>query len=218
MSLFKTADVADYAQPQHRQPSLLPVADGPLETLLAKTSDTLVDLFPAIAQGHSYHYASAGLWSVHDLLFHLLKQTGPARIWIATWSMAEESVRMLVQGLDSGLIESLRLLIDARVTRRNASAYAFVQAHADHVRITACHAKVTVIQNDTWSIAINGSPNYTNNPRIESGVISVNRPVSDFHKEWIEAEMAKLNPFDAGLTKPKRTQRSDTQRRTPDRN
>jgi hypothetical protein len=111
---------------------------------------------------------------------------------------------MLVQGLESGLLRSMRLLIDARVTRRNAAAYAFVTAHADQVRVTACHAKVTAIQNDNWSIGINGSPNYTNNPRIESGVVTTTPKVACFHRDWIEAEMAKLKPFGSDLTRNKK--------------
>ena len=204
MSLFNTDEAADYAKPQHRQPAVCTAAEPDQHTLVGRVSDTVAELFPAIQPGHSYHYASAGLWSVHDLLFHLLRQTGPADVTIATWSMTEDSVRMLVQGLQSGLLRSMRLLIDSRVTRRNASAYAFVMAHADQVRVTACHAKVTVIQNEQWAIAINGSPNYTNNPRIESGVVSVSPQVADFHKRWIENEMAKLKPFGGDLTRNKK--------------
>ena len=204
MPLFTTDDAADYAQPQHRQASVCDAVEPHPHTLLGRSTDAVAELFPPVQPGHSYHYASAGLWSVHDLLFHLLRQTGPADIWIATWSMAEESVRMLVQGLDSGLIRSLRLLIDARVTRRNASAYAFVAAHADQVWVTACHAKVTVIRNEHWSIAINGSPNYTNNPRIESGVVTSVPAVAQHHIHWIEAEMSKLKPFGETLSQPRK--------------
>lgn len=205
MSLFTTDDAADYAKPQHRKAVVCAVADQPghTHTLIGRVSDTVAEVFPPIERNHSYHYASAGLWSVHDLLFHLLRQTGPADVTIATWSMTEESVRMLVQGLESRLLRSMRMLIDARVTRRNASAYAFVKAHADQVRVTACHAKVTIIQNDDWAISINGSPNYTNNPRIESGVVTESRVVAGKHREWIEAEMAKLKPFGSDLTRIK---------------
>lgn len=203
MSLFSTDDAADLSIPQHRQASVRETAEPHTHSLLGRVSDAVADVFPPIQPGHSYHYATAGLWSSHDLLLHLLRQTGPARIWIATWSMTEDSVRILVQGLTSGLIQSLDLLIDSRVITRNASAYAFAQAHADKVRISACHAKVTVLENEHFSISIVGSANYTNNPRIESGVLTENRDVAGFHKSWIEAEMKKARPFgDAQPKKP----------------
>jgi hypothetical protein len=199
MSLFNTNDIADYSLPQHRQAGVQSTPEPHAHTLLGRTSDAVTDVFPTIENGHSYHYATAGLWSSHDLLLHLLNQTGPARIWIATWSMTEDSVRLLVQGLESGLIQSMDLLIDARVIRRNPSAYAFVKAHADKVRITACHAKVTVLQNDDLAISIVGSANYTNNPRIESGVVTVSRTIAQFHQWWISAEMKKAKPFGESL-------------------
>jgi hypothetical protein len=206
MSLFTVDDAHNYALPQHQQATVIetPEPDESAHSLIGRVSDVVADVFPEIKPGHSYHYASAGLWSVHDLLFYLLHQTGPADVWIATWSMTEDSCRMLVQGLEAGLIRSLRLLIDARVIRRNTAAYNFVKNHADQVRITANHAKVTVIENEAWAIAINGSPNYTNNPRIEAGVVTENRLVARAHKSWIEAEMAKAKPFGEHLSGEKK--------------
>ncbi|QIP14730.1 hypothetical protein G8759_19975 [Spirosoma aureum] len=206
-TLFSTDDASDYAIPQHRQAGVRETTESHPHTLLGRVSDAVADVFPPIQSGHSYHYATAGLWSSHDLLLHLLRQTGPARIWIATWSMTEDAVRVLVQGLASGLIESLDLLIDARVIRRNASAYAFVQAHADKVRITACHAKVSVLINQNWHISIVGSANYTNNPRIESGVVTEREDVARFHQNWIEAEMKKAKPFGDATPKKRSSQR-----------
>ncbi|RYC69793.1 MULTISPECIES: hypothetical protein [Spirosoma] len=195
--LFHADDVQDFCLPQHRQAALCPAAEPPehTHTLVGRVSDAVDAVWPPLEAGHSYHYASAGLWSMHDLLFHLLRQTGPADVWIATWSMTEDAVRMLVQGLEAGVIRRLRLLIDGRVTRRNPSAYAFVKAHAEKTAVSVCHAKVTVIRNEAWSMAVNGSPNYTNNPRIESGVVTVSPLVAQFHIGWIEAEMSKAKPF-----------------------
>lgn len=202
MPLFTTDDAANYrtggpALPQSQRAGVCAVAEQPghTHTIIGRVSDTIPDVWPLLSHSHNYHYASAGLWSVHELLFHFLQQTGPADVTIATWSVTEDAVRMLVKGLESGLLRSMRLLIDARVIRRNASAYAFVKAHADLVRITACHAKVTVIQNADWDITLNGSPNYTNNPRIESGVVTESRLVAAFHRGWITDEMSKLKPF-----------------------
>lgn len=195
MSLFKTNDVADYAQPQHRQASVVATDDQATTTLLLRENSTLADCWPSLTTGQTVHYASAGLWSCHDLLFHLLRQTGPARVWIATWSMTEEPVRMLVQGLETGLITELRALLDVRVKVRNPSVWAFARHNLARVSLSICHAKVTVIENEQWAIAINGSPNYTNNPRIESGVVSASRDVAAFHRTWIDAEIDKAKPF-----------------------
>lgn len=193
--LFTTNEAYDYAKPQHDKAAVCGHPEQHTHSLLGRVSDVVEAVFPPITPGHSYHYATAGLWSTHDLLLHILRQTGPARIWIATWSMTEDACRVLVQGIQEGIIADLRLLIDSRVITRNASAYAFVKAHAEKTRITACHAKVTVIENDEWSISMVGSANYTNNPRIEAGVVTESRPVGAFHRDWIDREMDKAKPF-----------------------
>ncbi|GAB3550609.1 hypothetical protein [Spirosoma fluminis] len=199
MSLFTIDDAHDYSIPQHQQAGVRPVAEQPGQThsLIGRVSDAVASVFPAIEPGHSYHYATAGLWSTHDLLLHILRQTGPARITLATWSMTEEPARLLVQGLEEGIILELKALLDVRVRVRNPSVYAFAKHNLAHVALSICHAKVTTIQNEAWNITINGSANYTNNPRIEAGVVTESRDVAEFHREWIEAEMQKAKPFEA---------------------
>jgi hypothetical protein len=63
------------------------------------------------------------------------------------------------------------------------------------IRLTTCHAKIVVLQNQQWSVAIVGSANFTNNPRIEAGIVSTERAVGDFHRDWMLAEIANAKPF-----------------------
>ena len=194
--LFKTSDAPELSLPQHRKPSVQETKpSGPVQNLLLRSTETLDQCWPVLTPGQQIHYATAGLWSSHDLLFHLLAQTGPARVWIATWSMTEEPVRMLVQGIESALIQELHLLLDVRVQVRNPSVLAFARLQATRARTSICHAKVTVIENNNWAISIVGSANYTNNPRIEAGVMGEGRQTADFHRQWIDAELQKANPF-----------------------
>lgn len=195
-SLFHTADIPEYSKPQHRQASVTEAVNkGPVHNLLMRANETLAECWPVLAPGQHIHYATAGLWSSHDLLFHLLKQTGPARVTIATWSMTEEPVRMLIQGLETGIIRELNTLLDIRVKTRNASVFHFARYNFAKVAESICHAKVTIIENDHWAISLVGSPNYTNNPRIECGIMLDDRAVAAFHRGWIDAEINKAKPF-----------------------
>lgn len=193
--LFKVDDVKDYQKPQNQTATMVEV-EGDETFLIFKANDTLEDKLPAIGQNLSYHFASGGLWSTHELLFHLLQFTGPAKIAIATWSITEEPARMLVNGLNIGIIKEMVGIFDMRCKQRAPETYAFAKHNFCKARLTICHAKVTVIYNDDWHISIVGSSNYTNNPRIEAGVISTHKKTALAHLGWITAELENAHPFD----------------------
>lgn len=157
-----------------------------------------------IEQNQIIHFASAGEWSSHNLLFHLLAQTGPAAVHIASWSITEDPCRMLINGLNNGQITALHLLFDWRVKIRCPAAAALAKHNASSCYLTSCHAKTTVITNDKWQIAIVGSANYTNNPRIEAGIIHASETAATFHRQWITACISNADPFEMERTTKQR--------------
>lgn len=195
MSLFRTDDLRDYAAPQVQQTGAVTVQLME-RVLMGKRNDTVAELFTVLLDNSLTSYVSAGLWSMHDLLFRMLELTGPARVTFATWSMTQEPVTMLVNAINEGLILELNGLLDVRVKIRNPKVYQFAKLRFGKIRETVCHAKVTVIENDRYAITINGSPNFTNNPRIEAGDVIVSRQIAEFHRNWILKEIEKAHPFD----------------------
>lgn len=172
-----------------------------VNTALGMSTQKIQEVIGNVKMGETTHYASLGEWSMHDLLFHLLTQTGPAQVYISTWSVSEDAVRQLLAKLQDGSITTLKSVFDWRVKMRRPEAYELAKYNIADIRLTTCHAKVTVIENDSWSIAIVGSANYTNNPRIEAGVISCDKKAAAFHKSWMLEELQHSDPFD---TKKKR--------------
>lgn len=143
---------------------------------------------PELIPGQTYHLVSLGRWSMHHMLFHILKITGPADVYATTWSISEDVVRHLVEGLTQGLIKSMNFIFDYRVRKYKPAAYFLAKQHFTS-RVTSCHAKVTIIKNDSFDISIIGSANYTRNDRIEVGVIFTDKQTSEFHKNWITQEL-----------------------------
>lgn len=194
--LFKASDVQDWGVPVVQQATALQLPIEGLECFLSKRTQTLQEVMPELKPGFVTLFASAGLWSMHDLLFWILDKTGPARVVSATWSITDEPATQIARRLHEGLITELHFLFDVRVKIRSEKVYTFVKHQAATCRLSACHAKAFVVENDEWSVAVVGSANFTNNPRIESGVLLVSREAAEFTRSWIMAEIQKGHPFD----------------------
>jgi hypothetical protein len=149
-----------------------------------------------VSPGESLHYASMGDWSTHDLLFHFLSQSGPAEVYFTTWAISEFAIRQLYAFVGSGLITRLSGIFDYRNGIHKPAELQFLKQITTDIKAAKCHAKVTVIQNETMGISIVSSANYTRNPRIEAGVICNSREIAEFHKSWILAELNNTSDFE----------------------
>ena len=187
MSLFRIADSPVVALPNKKK------LTGGMQ-VLTKGRVAIGRELPAIEPDRHYHLVTDGAWSRHDLMEHLLGFTGPAHVLLATWTMTEEPARKIMLMLDAGEILSLRCLLDKRMQVRMPKVLAYV-AHNVDVRLTINHAKVTVLWNDTWQVAVVGSANCTTNPRIEAEVVAVCRDAAEFHKKWITDKLDTLDAY-----------------------
>jgi hypothetical protein len=194
MSLFSTEDLAK-KKPDGPKSGSIPFAGSNLLTI-GKANEKLHQVFGKVIDGQSVHYASLGDWSTHDLLFFLLEQTGPARVYFTTWAISEYAIRQLYQFIEHGLILELKGIFDYRNGIRKPAELQFLQKITTDIKAAKCHAKVTVIENDHWGISVVGSANYTRNPRIEAGVLCCDKTVAAFHRDWILKELSNTSALD----------------------
>ena len=124
-----------------------------------------------IEQGRHYHFFTEGKWSMHETLLYLLYYSGPAKVTITSFSLSEITINTFVLAKEEGLITRLDLLLNTAVTRNKASLFFFAGNVADRIGLLDIHAKIIVIENDNWKIAVNQSANSTKNPAYEAGVI-----------------------------------------------
>ena len=139
--------------------------------------------------------ASKGEWSLHDLLPLLLDITGPAKISIASFSLSEEAVRGLLLLQEAGKILNLRCLFDYTMRSHKVYLMLFLEMVADDLRTTPNHAKIMLIDNDDWQVAVMGSANLTPNPRLELTAVFANRPEFDHIKETFESAWTDAIPY-----------------------
>jgi hypothetical protein len=167
-----------------------------LQHELCKIPDAVEACFPTLEKSSITHFFSCGTWSTHELVYYLLSKTGPADVLISVWSISEIAARLLIDMLDKGMITQLRAVLDYRSKNRHPAAHQLAAHSFSKLNTFPCHAKLTVITNDKWTVTVNGSANYTNNPRPEAGVIDTHATTAAFYTRHIEQMLENSNPFE----------------------
>jgi len=122
-------------------------------------------------------YFSDGEFSMHELLEHLLTQTGNARVSISSFSVTEIAVRTFLRLTESGLIKSLHCLFDLNVKRHHLDMLYFTSNVVSSIGLTKNHSKMILISNDHWRIVVVSSANFNVNDKKEVGIISTERNI-----------------------------------------
>lgn len=192
MAFVKTRQVEDPAE-NALQPIL--AAPGADDFVICKGPEKLKSLLLSLRQGHSTHFVSDGDFSMHDIVIELLKKYKPAELWITTYALREFSIRQLLAALDRKDLLSVAMLIDYRAKMRTPEVFQLASMNVNRIHLTSIHAKVCVIRSSFGSVSIVGSANWTTNPRIEAGVITLCPDVASFHIDWIEKVMSNAELF-----------------------
>ena len=146
-------------------------------------------VMPLLQKGCSFQFISNGHWSMHQLLQSLLMLTGPADVYISSYAFSELPARVIAKCKEDGTIRQLNCIIDNRIDVRSAGALQLLMNAADKLKLCSTHAKVTVVNNDSFHFIVIGSANYTTNKRYESGVIMENKKLAGTNISWIMTEI-----------------------------
>jgi len=104
---------------------------------------------------------SKGRLSLTDLLAAAVKRTGPARVTVCVWEVGRHDVEALVELHARGAFLSARFIVPPASNDADAAHYdRFREIFGPECIIeAACHAKIALVENDAWSVAIRGSLN-----------------------------------------------------------
>ena len=172
------------------QDAMIPAA---LMEIPADTNPDLVEFVPGVLTksigmlipGRQKHYYSDGNFNLIRLIFHILKQTGPAHVFMTTYSISQQSLEKVQSAINKGEMLSIRFLIDNRVKVMSPIPFQMLRQSFVY-RCVSLHAKVALIENDEWKISIVTSQNATDNPKLERGVIFTDDMVFNFDKTHLE--------------------------------
>lgn len=185
--LIDTTKLGAYADTFTGEGSAIRV-NGQVKNVFGQKNEQIRSVIGDVLPGDIINFTTKNRWSVHEMLVYLLQLSGPAKVYISTWSISEEAARTIVELRDKGIITEIYCLFDKKVTIRNPVPLQLCMGFP-HLALTEVHAKVTVIENDRWSLTLTGSANYNKNRRIETGVIFNLAEVAEFNKQWILREV-----------------------------
>lgn len=142
-----------------------------IQDLIMFTKKDIAAEIGEIKPGLIKPYFSNGKWSSHELLVYLLSITGPAELFISTFSIGEAAINTLFHLFQEKQIQSLEMLIDYTAKKHRIELLNFAENVGAKIHIDSNHSKIMLIKNDSWTISVIGSGNMTPNPRYEAGVI-----------------------------------------------
>lgn len=194
MSLFKINDLT--SSDEKKKVTDAQYLNPSFASALGKRFEKCAEVIGELPSEGCIHFVNHGEWSSHDLLYHILSQTGPAAVAFATWSMSPPAANLVLQMVDEGLIKSIDAVLDYRIKVRNAEAAQLAEFNFSNIALTTSHAKCIAVVNEKWGVAVVGSANFTNNPRIEVGTVTVDKGIANFHQSWIKEVIKKSDPFE----------------------
>ena len=174
-------------------PRLLARRPSHRRNLSALRQEALEDFYRELpAAGESLHIVSNGAFDYFHFLPATLALLGrPAEeVYGSTWTMNRGNVQTLFALLDSKQIGTAAIVTGTYFKRREtAVANALVEGLASRglrYRAFQNHAKVLLVGAPPDWITIEGSANFTANPRLEQTVVTNDAELYAFHRAWLE--------------------------------
>lgn len=148
-----------------------------------------------LAHGAHIVGLTMGQFSLIDLIHAVLKKTGPADVYIATWSAGIKDAHQVRWMVDNGLIRGIRLLTDHSYVNRQKRYVASIEElfGKENIRCAEMHAKYVIIRNADWNVVILSSMNLNANKTCEVFAVHEDKSLADFFMGYIEHHFHNLH-------------------------
>ena len=184
--ISKVRLVADQTNDAKPDPRIL-VSEQMENSFADDKTKSLTKSIGHIVPGKTMHYYSYGNFNLVRLILYLIKQTGPAHVFMTSYSFSQTSIEQLLNHQQKGNLLSFRVIIDNRVKTMSPVPFQMLST-AFNYRCSSIHAKVALIWNDAWNISVVTSQNATDNPKLERGTIFTDTATFNFDLNALEHE------------------------------
>jgi hypothetical protein len=141
-----------------------------------------------LSRGMEVFVLTYGQFSLIDAVATLVRKTGPADVYLSTWTAGHEDLTTAANLLDGSEITRLRMVVDRSfVTRQPGYCRRMLSLFgSDCIRTWRGHAKFAVIKNAEWTLAVRTSMNLNTNPRLETIEVSDDPALAAFLTDIVD--------------------------------
>lgn len=156
------------------------------------------------SRGESLHIVSNGSFDYFTIIPQIINLSGNAvdEFYFTTWTMSRENVTQIIDLYDRGVFKKVTALTGEYFRTRESKVWSLLsdslEARKQRVFSSKNHSKVTLLKIGGEHYIIEGSANFTANPRIEQFILSNSEELFNFHKEWLE-EILQKNKVGYGI-------------------
>lgn len=168
-----------------------------IQKLKREEAKKLLDRLPE--ENEFFHIISNGnfdYWSMIPIILHMSGMRN-ATLHASTWTLNRPNAMEMLELLDSKKLAQISLLTGVYFKRRESAVYATIAngllSRGSRIKCLENHAKVAILSDGIKFFVMEGSANFTANPRIEQNIIAQSRKLYDHHKKWIEEVFALTN-------------------------
>ncbi len=167
--------------------------------LRALRQEKLEEFFTQLPEpGETIHIVSNGrfdYWNFCPVIIGLLGR--PVEFYGSTWTLNRSNVLQLLALFDKKALTRVTMFSGLYFKRREPAVYAALASGLiDRGQRLLCfenHTKIMLLGSQPDWITIEGSANFTANPRLEQNTITNDLDLYEFHRSWMEELLAKTS-------------------------
>ncbi len=163
--------------------------------LKRESVNNLVDELPL--ESESLHIISNGSFDYFTLVPAVIEMTGSQieEFYFSTWTMSHNNVIQILDLYDRNYIKNINALTGEYFKTRESTVYNILnlgcEERGQRVVASKNHSKITLLKTEKDFYVIEGSANFTANPRIEQFTLINSEGLFNFHKEWMDSIFIK---------------------------
>jgi hypothetical protein len=145
------------------------------------------------AENECFHIVSNGRWDYYSFIPLILGWIQTAdEFYGSTWTMNRGNAKDLLGLYDAGDIKRITMVSGNYFLKRESAVAATLieglQERGQRFKCWENHTKIILLSNhesNSW-FCVEGSANFTANPRTEQNILINSKEIYDFHKAWID--------------------------------